>query len=47
MYCYSKSDDGFPNNLILNFGDIITFEESNYKITTISDLEKFRREIEV
>ena len=39
MYCQSKSNIEYYNNLKLNFGDIITFEESNYKIKNINNKE--------
>ena len=37
--CHSNSNDGYMNKLKLNGGDLITFEESNYKIKNTDNKE--------
>ena len=37
--CYSKSNGEYMNKLILNKGDFVTFEESNYKIKNMDNKE--------
>ena len=39
IYCHSLLDDEYRNNLVLNIGDSITFEESKYKIKNTNNKE--------